>query len=208
MHMSRIIARLGLAKLSDQQLDDYAQNKVDSITGNVNFPTPAPSLESVSAAMDLFHKAVSKALTGNVADTADKNAKRVILEGLLIQLAAYCAFTSNGSIAMYLTSGFDYKRAAAPSGILPSPQNFLLKRGANDGQVKASWKLIDNNHGYELRWSYDNVTPDAMTNWAPCSSTRFTLSGLQTGKRLYAFVHAVGSHNTSGDWSDVSSITV
>ena len=96
----------------------------------------------------------------------------------------------------------------APSGIVPAPQNFLLKRGANDGQVKASWKLITNNHGYELRWSYDNVTPDAMTNWVSCSSTHFTLSGLLTGKRLYAFVHAVGSHGTFGDWSDVSSITV
>jgi len=206
--MSKIIARLKLARLSDQQLDDYAQNKVDSITGNVNFPAPSPTLESVTAALGIFSAAVSKALTGTVADTADRNAKRVILEGLLTQLADYCAATANGNIAIYLTSGFDYKRPAAPSGILPAPQNFLLKHGANDGQVKASWKVITNNHGYELRWSYDNGTADAMTNSAHCSSTRFTLSGLQSGKRLYAFVHAVGSHNTLGDWSDVSSITV
>ena len=206
--MSRIIARLKLASLSDQQLDDYAQNKVDSMTGNVNFPTPAPTIESVASALDAFHKAVSKALTGTVADTADKNAKRVIIEGLLTQLAEYCAFTVNGNIAIYLTSGFDYKRHATPSGILPAPQNLLPKRGANDGQVKLTWKKVINNHGYELRWAYDSVTPDAMTNMVPYSSTRVTLSGLQSGKRLYAFVHAVGSHGTFGDWSDVSSITV
>jgi hypothetical protein len=50
-------------------------------------------------------------------------------------------------VSPFTFGGFDYKRPATPSGILPAPQNFLLRRGANDGQVKANWKLITNNHG-------------------------------------------------------------
>jgi hypothetical protein len=93
-------------RLSDTELDNFAQGVIDALTGNATYPTPPVTLANLQAAVDDYTAKMAAAQTGGVADTAAKNNARNTLEEMLRKVATYVQMMCNEDPALLLTSGF------------------------------------------------------------------------------------------------------
>jgi hypothetical protein len=66
---------LGFGRLSDAELDNFAQGVVSALTGNAAFPTPPVTLADLQAAQSDFATKMATAQTGGIADTAARTTR-------------------------------------------------------------------------------------------------------------------------------------
>jgi len=107
----------GFARLSDGDLDNFAQGVIEAITGNATYPTPPVTIVNLQAAKDDFTAKLAASQTGGQADTAAKNNSRQALLGDLRQVASYVQIRCNNDLNLLLTSGFEAQstnRASTP----------------------------------------------------------------------------------------------
>ena len=192
---------------NDAQLITDSQTIVTSMTANAAYPTPAPTLATVTAAIADFSTALSNAADGGVTLTAIKNAKRAVLAGILRHLASYVHVTCNGNMAVLLSSGFPtQKPARTPAGILPAPVPPALQQGGRSGDLVASVTPIPLSNAYTWRLALASA-PDTYLQTVPTTAASNTFSGLTPGQTYSVDVNAFGSAGT-GDWSDTSELMI
>ncbi len=180
--------------LSDGNLESKTHSIISNMTGNANFPTPTPTLAVVEAAADNYSSALVKALTGNRADVADKNAKRAELENVLRSLCTYVNLTANGDVTKLLTSGFDVSKDPQPV-VLTRPENLRVENGAASGTLLVSVKAVKGAHAYFHEYTTDATM--APGSWVSTTGTtsRMQFANLQPGTTYYCRVGAVGTNN-------------
>src|SRR6266513_5692934 len=88
-----------LTASSDALLVTGTQTIVNSLTSNPDYPTPTPTLATVTTALNAFTVAIADAATGGKEQTAIKIAKRAELVSLLRQLASYVGVNCGGDMA-------------------------------------------------------------------------------------------------------------
>lgn len=99
---------LGFADDKDPDLDDFATKVCTKITENAAlFPGLPVSVTDLATAQGNFHNALSIAPTIGRTGTNDKNAKRIILVGLLRQDALFIQGIKGMTAAIARLSGFD-----------------------------------------------------------------------------------------------------
>jgi hypothetical protein len=126
----------GFGRLSDTQLDNFAQGVIDAITGNAAFPTPPVTLANLQTAQTDFASKLAASLNGSIADTAAKNNSRQALIGMLRDVAAYVQIRCNNDPAILLSSGFQMQSTNRAQVELPKPDGLSLKNGTT-GQLIA-----------------------------------------------------------------------
>lgn len=200
METTKVRKNFSSNKYSDDALATMAQHIITSMTGNTRFTTPDPTLAVILAALTAFLAAVAKALGGTKQDTADKNAKREILEDLLQKLADYVQRTSAGVEVSILSSGFEVYKKPAPIGALPSPENFKVKATQNKGCVELSCDSVTGADFYEYEYTNAPVTDNSL--WTKLTGTKknMTIEGLNSGKE-YAFRVAAAGSDPSRQWT-------
>lgn len=198
-----IIPKLELRKKSDSELDEYTLDKIGKVP--TGFPVTDPTILDVTAKHTAYHDAIVKATDGTKADTDDKNTLRRQLSIMLTNLAYDCARRSNGNTTKFLTTGFAMKAKGSPIGILPAPLDFSLQAGANEGEMDTKWKKVDKADKYQVRIGLDPENPDSWIIEAIVSPSKAHFTGLESGKKYYGRVRAIGSKGLYGNWSDISS---
>jgi hypothetical protein len=196
---------LKLTKLSVPQKIAKSRFIVTSMTGNVSFTTPSPTLAVITTNINTLETAYIVAQSGGVDDTANMHAKEFLLEVSLKSLAAYVEGIANTNLitaeAVALSSGMDVKHPGTHS-----PRDFSVKPTGNPGAVKLSTK-------YEDRSTFIfQMTNDATgaTGWITIGqATQATLikSGLTSGTRYYFRVAAVGKDGQE-PWSNILNTVV
>ena len=198
-----IVPKLALRKLNDNVLDGYTQDKIDALTDNANFPTTDPTLVVMQGLLDDYRSKLSLAQDRSSAHVSAKDASRVVLEENIYLLAQDVARTSNGDIPKFLTSHFDYRQ---PGGITPPldvPQNFKLSFTKYEGELKAGSNAVKNASSYEIRLTLDPSKPEKEWELVITgTSSRVLFTGLESGKRYYGTIRAIGSRGKISDWSD------
>ena len=204
LHFMFLIApSLKLASITDDELDGYVQDKIDALTGNVNFPTTDPKVTDVQTALDDYRKKLSAAADGDKAATLAKNASRKTLEEQTTLLALDVAKQSKGDLVMFATSHFDARQHRGKTPPLDVPQNFRLIFTKYENQLKAVCNKVNNATSYEFRLTLDPTKP--VTDWEEVittTSSRVEFTELQGGKRYYGKVRAIGGRSKISDWSD------
>ncbi|RWU03946.1 fibronectin type III domain-containing protein [Pedobacter chitinilyticus] len=148
--MKKVDIATSLSKYNDSELVGKAQLITSSLTNNVYFPTPDPSLAAIKAATDDLEVAIVLAKEAPTkANIMDRDSKREILTGLLMQLSLYVKYTAKDDGKILATSGFSLTKAPEPVGVLAKPQNFVVEP-SDIGTVKLSVKTIDNARGYQF----------------------------------------------------------
>ncbi|TWI80570.1 hypothetical protein IQ13_3249 [Lacibacter cauensis] len=182
------------SRMSDGNLESKTHSIISNMTGNANFPTPTPSLAALETAADNYSSALVKALTGNRADVADKNAKRAELENVLRSLCTYVNLTANGDAAMILSSGFDISKDPQPV-VLTRPENLRVDNGAAPGTLLVSVKAVKGAHAYFHEYTTDATM--APGSWVSTTGTtsRMQFTNLQPGTVYYCRVGAIGTNN-------------
>src|SRR5437762_4741487 len=133
----------GFGRLSDTELDNFAQGVIDAMTGNAAFPTPPVTLANLQTAQTDFTARMAAAQTGGVADTAAKNNSRQALITMLRDVAAYVQIRCNNDPAILLSSGFQMQSTNRAQVELTKPVSFALTNGST-GQVIARVDPVKN----------------------------------------------------------------
>jgi hypothetical protein len=195
------VALTFISRSSDKDLVVATSRIVNGMTGNLSYPTPAPTLVAVAAARDALLAAINVA-NGSKLTIASRRQLRPALEGLLRQLAQYVQTASNGDPLVLTGSGFPLHRGRQPVGVLPAPTNLRLSRGLISGQLRARCKVVAQAASYQWRVA----SAAAPTVWLPADPTvaaNATLQGLTPGTQYIVQVRAIGSKGPS-DWSDAT----
>ncbi len=217
-----ITPKLGLAAKSYSEFDTYGADIIDALNGNMNFPITEPTLPMVTAKHGQYHTAMLAAIGGNTQQRQTRNQFRDELHVMLTNLANDVAARSNGDLAIYMTSGFDYRRPPVPSGDPVAPQNFRIVYTENEGELVFRCNKAANAIMYEV-WLGTTPTPPASggsgsgggtptpgptpggwTKVSESTSTTALVSGLISGTRYYANVIAKGRKNKSSSASNTA----
>ena len=145
-------ALINCSNLKDNELINYAQNIFSKLTGNTSFLTPQPTLQALQGLITAYSAAFVKAIDGNKADTANKNATRLSLETALSTLANYVNLTANYDLVKLESSGFTISKLPESVGILDAP-NLKIDYGNNSGEVNYEITSTPNASGYIILYT-------------------------------------------------------
>src|SRR5271169_5863733 len=118
--MSTIRVSLAFAQSPDADLAAFAENIIESLTGNAAYPAPVVSVANLTTSLTAFNNALAAAAQGGPMQTAAKNAARDALVALLRQEANYVQGVASDDLAKLLSSGFqniNTNRAQSPLDI-------------------------------------------------------------------------------------------
>ena len=180
-------AVINYTQFRDNDLTEIAQLIVNKLTANPHFPSPQPTLVVVQGSISDYSTALIKSKDGTKKDTADKNARRKILEGHLSQLADYVNDTAQGNLVMLEGSGCPLTKQFEPVGILPPPESFEVSETKNPGQVYIKISKVRKATGYLVLYyfeeDFDTEPPDSKWYRRNFSKTTGILKGLLSGKK-------------------------
>lgn len=190
------------ARLTIPQKIEKARSIVDKMTGNVDFPTPDPTLPDVSKAVDELESAHTAAKQGGKAKTALMYQKEQVLDVLITSLAGYVQSASRGDEVKILSTGFDVVgKSATQTTPLVSPVGLEVANGVLEGQLLLSWKKVKGGLNYVIQQADDPLNTDTWETIGTSTKTKFTVNDLQAGKKYWFHVAAIGTPGV-GAFSD------
>ena len=195
----------GFAQMSDAKLETRSNQILESMTGNINFPSPVPSIPDLQMAIGKYSIALALCATSDRVKIAEKNELRMLLIEMLHKLARYVLFMSDDNNAIALTSGFN----VAPERqrrVLSKPDPLILFGGKNPGEISCIGNRVIGARSYIFQYAtHENMSTG---NWSSIPSTHIktVLPSLSTGVLYYCRVAAIGS-GSQVVYSDVVSRT-
>jgi hypothetical protein len=185
-------AIIDYSRLSSANLKLTAENVVNCLTDNPNFPTTMPTLEAFTELVTAFSVALDKSLSGDKVLIALKNQAKVNLLTGLRTLSTSINVIAYGNRAMLLSSGLLLAgQGEAQTSILP-PTDVKLWDTGNPGEMWASCKKVRGAINYSFE--YATEVPTSTTRWhAEVDSSREHLfKNLPSGTRIYVRIRAFG----------------
>ncbi|MBK5285292.1 MAG: hypothetical protein JJE25_07790, partial [Bacteroidia bacterium] len=147
--MAKSKVKRDFIKLPIPEKIQYARDRVDDMTGNANFTTPAPPLLTISAAALDLEKKYNLAQGGGPADTIAQNAAEEVLDDLMRDEADYVDDVADGDPVIISSGGF------TPTQTEPSPvqkpakaENLKLKHLDQPGSISTVCDKVENAKAY------------------------------------------------------------
>jgi hypothetical protein len=194
----RPLASLKLPRNQTPQLLVRAGAILQAMGKSAFFPSPAPPLATVAAAVEALNQAETATRTRAVGAVADRDVKRSALVVLLQQLKGYVQVVADGDPgngqAIIESAGMSTrKKPAYPSRV------FSVRSGPVSGSVKMLAPRAAKRASYD--WSY---SADGKKTWTLAPGTlqaSTVIHGLQPGSTL-VFRYRARTKAGEGDWSD------
>lgn len=178
-----------ISRLSDANL---AAKTNQIIAGLQEYFATAPGLPDLIAARTAFEEALTVAKDGSLIEKAIKNQKRQELLNHHYLMIPYVLVTAAGDAVMALKSCYTLAKPPLPSPELTPAQNQKAVSGLNSGEVDYSFEKVPGARSYMYQCTPDPLTENSV--WANHTGTirRYVFTGLQTGKRYWIRVAAIG----------------
>ncbi len=199
-------SKLELSRKTDEELDNYTQDKVTRITGNAAFPLAQATVLLVAAKGKEFHDSLGIE-NGTKVDTAKKDRLRGELEKLLTKTAAQCVLDADDDLEVFYTSGFDVADPNVPVGEQPKPTKFQFVLGDNLGEATASMEPFPKARGFSFAWTPDPLTATSVWHVAASPRRIYNFEGLPSVTKVWAKGGAVSPDGTI-NYSDPISRTI
>ena len=189
---------LSFTRKADADLIVFVRNVITMLTGNTQYPTPMPTLATVTTAVNDFEAKVHDALDGGKIPIATRNASRVQIMALMRQLAVYVQANCAADLLLLISSGFQAVRAPSPAGTLAAPQNPRLSLPSKTGELEFKFDRVKNAQNYSIQtasaasgpWEDEDIS----------SASRVTIGGLTPGEVIWARAAANGAAGQS-EWT-------
>jgi len=195
-----VLVVLGLPK-RNQDLIAYVQAIILKMTGNANFPTPSPSLATVSAALASFQSSQTGTKTTKGDRTAKKKALRVLLGHLGDYVQGICEANIDTAAAIAESAGMRLRNYTVRTKLLISvKQGLLLPSGSVTCKAKSAAKDATYYWFYSLDQKTWTSVPEQM-------QTTITISGLTPGQ-TYWFRYRALTRKGMGEYSQSFSLLV
>ncbi len=178
---------------------------VDSIEGNVNYTNPDPVLEDVRTVI----KTLDSAYVLNLKDKSQNNTRAVktatkALDDIMKDVVNYVQHTSKGDESKIRSANFEVKDKPSPRQPAQTPEGLKGAVSNKEGSVELSWKSSANSRSYIIQMT---LNPIDTTSWVLCATAttnKVTVSNLETGKKYWFRIAAMGVKNQQSDWSQPS----
>jgi hypothetical protein len=186
---------------SDPELVNDVSVIILGVGGNpAIYSKPSPDVPTLQTALTNFSTALAAVADGGPSATAKKNQTRLILIGLVRQLAAYVQTACGGNMTNLLLSGFPVQKSnRAPIGVLPAPSNPTLVLGSRTGDLDAGVNPVFGASIYN--WKLTSSATAEAPRMAQSTASYFTFSDLTPGNTYSVTANCVGAAGP-GDWSD------
>lgn len=193
----------GFEEMTDLDFLGKTRFIVGQMTGKPEFPTPDPSLASVTTLANDFEQAIQDADAGGSYDRSVRDGKKAELIDTMHNLGDYVLFTAKGNRLIAELSGFTISKEKTPQPPIEKPVGIELFDGPNAGEMQLVFDAVKRAKSYMYQISVD---PTDATKWITVvGTTRKNLfTGLESGKKYYVRVVAVGV-NKQMVYSDVFS---
>jgi hypothetical protein len=184
----------------------FVRNVVALLTGNVDYPTPMPTLATITDSVDSFETKVHEALNGGKIEIGARNAAQVELLALVRQLATYVQLNCDSDVQKIIETGFEPVKAPSPAGVLPVPKNLRLTLTGVSGQLQLKFDRVTNAANYSVQFA---TSPDGpWTDQEPSTSATVMIDGLTPGTVYWVRACANGSAGPSGWGGPISAMAV
>jgi hypothetical protein len=202
--MAQLKITNGFASMTDLDFLGKVHYIVAEMTVNVaNFPSPDPTLATVSTLAGDFQVAINEAEAGGSFDKSVRDAKKLELIDTMHCLADYVLFTAKQDRLIAESSGFSISKEPTPQPPIERPEGLSLTDGINAGELLLIFKRVLRARSYMYQISLD---PTDETKWVTVNGTirRNLFTGLKSKEEYYVRVIAVGT-NGQVTYSDVVS---
>ncbi|HNU57625.1 MAG TPA: fibronectin type III domain-containing protein [Flavobacteriales bacterium] len=181
---------------------ERARSHEQRLDGNAAFPTPVPSLATITTAREALEAAITDALDGSRTAIAIRKARRTELKQLLDQLAGYVSSVAEGNELAILSSGFEVRRRNTPLPEPGAPKGLRAALSAHPGRAVLDWEPARGAVTYHVQ--VNRSSPDDAAAWelvGVSTRSRYTVNGLADAKPHWFRVSAIGAAGMS-PWSD------
>lgn len=198
----RIIAVLKLSKKVAQAIQQ-ARLIIQSMTGNANFPTPTPTLASVSTHIDALENAQLAALTRAQGTVEARNAALALVAEDLRDLTFYVQTIADAnpanSEAIIESAGLAVKRISPRT-----PVEFEAKNSTISGTVllKAKSGGVRSSHDWQV-----SINGNQWTALPSTIQAKTTADGFTPGSRQY-FRHRLVTKDGPQAWSQTITLVI
>lgn len=194
-------AVLNLSRKTVLFIIEKVRTIVTAMTGNAVYPSPSPTLPTITTQVDDLETKFQAAIDGGKnKKLAVRTAKKTLLSSLSV-LIGYIQGASGGDSDRIISAGVDVKKPRTSSGILNPPLNVRTKFGFASGEILLLFGGVAKRHFYLVQI---NPTPENSNTWVDYINTtkvRVLITGLVTGQN-YAIRIATVSADGTGAWSD------
>ncbi len=214
MIMSVLHARpkFGFSHLSVAVFLVFARNVLMKLTGNTNFPTTAPLIPNLDAAIETYADAVDAALNRDKIKIAERNAKREIVENVLKTMAGIVmGVTSDREVL--LTSGFEITDGRGPLTPVGQVQGLRYEfiPGVS-GTIKFRWQRSSCREAalFVLEQTTGDPTSE-QTVWTVVDMPKkcsCTITGLTPGVTYSWRVYGIGALGPGGKSEAISAMAI
>jgi hypothetical protein len=180
----------GFQRLSDANLKVRTNEIITGITAN--FAT-APGLADLSTANQNFTNALSTAINGGKYEKALRDQYRQELIEQLHLMANYVLYTCAGDRPKAISSGFSIAKQPSPGPDVTKAENQKLDNGQNAGELQYSFEKVPGARSYVYQVTQEPLTE--TSDWTNHMGTqrKFLFAGLESGKRYWVRVAAIGT---------------
>jgi len=190
--------------VSVPQLIKMAQAIIAALTGNAHFPTPNPSLASLTSALDKLVADEAATRTRAAGTVANRNVSRTSLLSLLQATKANVQQTADldpeNAVAIISSAGMTTRKATTRT---KAP--FAAKPGLVSGSAKLSVKAAAVRASYEWEWSGDQGK--TWTAVLPTLQAKTEIGGLPVATVVLFRFRAI-TRATVSDWSQPTAMLV
>lgn len=200
-HMSQI--KLAVSSISDEDLLTLVETICNCCTGNVNFPTPNPTLIAMTAAATAGRTSLAAELQAHdlaKLKTTERKTTMATLRAMTVQFASYVDNTSAGDAAKIESAGLQVRKTPTPVGPINPPNNLKVLTGPSEGDMRINW--TNPKHSVSCELQQCNGSPTAT--WESITITtrgKYSVSGLTPGSQYSFRIRAIGTAGPS-PWSD------
>ena len=133
------------------------------------------------------------AQSGDRALIAAKNQKKEALTTTLFKLANYVNLTAVGNLAALLSTGMELAKDRTPS-VLTKPA-ISVANGQNPGEMIVYVDSVDGSTSFMYQYTVDPVTDSSVWSSQGNNTRSYTFTGLESGKKFWFRVAAVGTNS-------------
>jgi len=185
--------KTGFAKYTVAMLLMKANNIYYSMLDNANFATPTPDMPGLRDLIDALQAAQDAVPNGGKAALATRDAAQADLIAALKILGTYVNYTSQGSVPILATSGFEVVKTGQP--VIMQPVN-RLEVTSMPNTNSLSIRAIGGSgiKGFVHQCSADPTL--AENSWVSVNSTvrKYTFQNLVRGQEYFVRVICIGSN--------------
>lgn len=204
--MTKISIVKSFSKLPDAALGVKAQGIIGMLTNNPNFLAPIPPLAEINEAIVAYDAALAGMAVGGKDKTALKNEKREVLLSLLFNLGVFVEQNCQDNEVIALSSGYSLAKKPSKIGNLPKPEMVEVTDGEGEGEVEIKVSRVKGAKSYLYSYTLDPITDHSIWQSIPSSKTKTVIKNLESVKKYWFKVAAVGTTDNLNFSEEVSRV--